>query len=71
MKPKTKGFMLQLASRKGNDGYNYLFIKAPHGSYHAFVEVETKEALADCGAISKKRKKLYNTREIARKFLGF
>ena len=70
MKRKKIGLGLDLATKKGSDG-NYLFIKTQNGSYHAFLEVETKDALADCGAISKKRKTWYNTREIARKCLGF
>lgn len=65
---KRRGFGLQMATREGKDEIQYLFFKTPQGSYHAFKEIATKDALRECGAKDVKDK---NTRQIAKKFLGF
>jgi len=65
VKPKIRGFKLQMVTRKGKSGARYLFFKAPNGSYHAFVEVETKSAARDCGATSD------NARQMCRQICGF
>ena len=49
LKKKTKGPTLQMVTQTGTSG-TYLFLKDPSGSYHALVEVNTKDALRDCGA---------------------
>ncbi len=46
---KERSSKLRLTTRDGKNG-TYLFIKDPGGSYHAFLEVETKAALKDCGS---------------------
>ena len=58
-KPKRRGFNLDLKSFPGRDGRSYLVLRTTGGSYHAFLEVEAKQAARDCGAIVEK-----NTREM-------
>jgi len=50
---------------KGKPGAQYLFIKAPDGSYHVFTEVVAKRAARDCGATQG------NTRTMCEQVLGF
>ena len=47
---KRRGCGLKLTTRTGKNG-NYLFIKTPNGSYHAFLEIAAKEAARECNAI--------------------
>ncbi len=49
---KRKGYGLQMKTIESSKG-NYLFLKSPDGSYHAFVEVGAKDAARDCGASGK------------------
>ena len=69
LKHKRWGYGLKFQTIKGVNGDTYLFIKTPKGSYHAFVEVETKEALRECGI--NEDNKHYTTRQMAKKLLGF
>lgn len=62
---KRMGFRLQMKSVEGQNG-SYLFIKNPAGSYHAFIEVATKDAIRDCGI-----KERGTTRQLGKKLLGF
>jgi hypothetical protein len=52
--PKTPGKQkrrgLGLETFRGTNGQNYLIFRTPTGSYHAFVEIEAKQAARDCGA---------------------
>jgi hypothetical protein len=48
MKPKHQGAGLQMKSFTDNEGVNYVFYKTPNGSYHAFREVQAREAIANC-----------------------
>jgi hypothetical protein len=58
-KEKRKGFGLEIRSRTGKDGVTYIFFKTTKGAYHAFKEVEAKEAARQYGA-----KKEGHTREM-------
>jgi hypothetical protein len=58
-KLKRRGLNLEAKSFIGKDGRNYLVFKSTQGSYHAFVEIEAKQAARDCGATVEK-----NTREM-------
>jgi hypothetical protein len=59
IKPKKKGFKLNMKTFTGKSGQSYLVIRAPNGSFHVFMEVEAKDAARDCGA-----KKEGTTRQI-------
>jgi len=48
-KEKKRGFGLELKSFQGRGGRNYLAFRTRGGSYHAFVEVEAKQAARECG----------------------
>lgn len=48
---KKDGFGLALKTFESSDGKNtYLVLKESDGSYHAFVEVEAKDAALNCGS---------------------
>jgi hypothetical protein len=48
---KKDGFGLALKAFQSCDGKNtYLVLKESDGSYHAFVEVEAKDAAVNCGS---------------------
>jgi hypothetical protein len=47
---KRKGMGLPMKTFVGSSGATYLVIRTVEGSYHAFVEVEAKEAARDCGS---------------------
>jgi hypothetical protein len=49
MKKKRDGFGLEVKSITGG-GRTYLFFRTKRDEYHAFVEVEAKQAARDCGA---------------------
>lgn len=51
LKEKMVGKELGLKVFEGRDGNRYLVFKTLDGSYHAFVEVEAKQAARECGAI--------------------
>ena len=53
MKSKRKGSELQAKTFDGNDGKTYMVFRSLNGSYHAFVEIEAKEAARNCGAMGK------------------
>jgi hypothetical protein len=53
IKPKRKGFGLEARTFTGSSGQTYLVFKTLDGGFHVFVEVEAKEAAADCGAARK------------------
>ena len=71
MKRKRRGYEFAITTRKSKDGDNYLFLRGYGGDVHAFIEVETKDALAKCGARQKKKNRWLNMREMAAEFLGF
>ncbi len=64
-KKKRKGFGLRMTTLEGKDGVQYLFFKTRQGTYHAFQEIPTKNALRACGAPEG------TTHQMARKKLGF
>ena len=49
-KTKRRGFGLELKSFTGNGGRGFLVLRTPGGAYHAFIEVEAKQAARECGA---------------------
>jgi len=62
---KRSGFELQMATKNGSQGTS-LFLKTPHGAYHAFLEVAAKDAARDCGVLEEG-----NTRTMCKNLLGF
>jgi len=62
---KRKGYGLQLITKPGKHG-NYLFLKTPNGSYHAFLELAAKEAARDCNV-----RGTGNTRKLCKQICGF
>ncbi|ROO31193.1 hypothetical protein [Salinisphaera japonica] len=50
MKEKREGFGLEMKTFDGADGNSYLVFRTRNGSFHAFMEVEAKEAARQCGA---------------------
>ena len=56
---KRRGLNLEAKSFVGKDGRSYIVFKSTQGSYHAFVEIEAKQAARQCGATAEK-----NTREM-------
>jgi hypothetical protein len=48
--PKRQGAGLEMRSFSGADGSSYLVFRTESGAYHAFVEVEAKQAARECGA---------------------
>ncbi len=51
IKPKKRGFGLEMKIFEGNDEESYLVLKTKSGSYHVFQEVEAKQAARECGAL--------------------
>lgn len=49
-KPKKKGYGLQVKTFTSKDGKSYFVFRTPNGSFHAFIEVEAKQAVRECGA---------------------
>ena len=64
-KQKRRGFGVEIKSFQGRDGRSYLVFRTPQGSYHAFVEVEAKQAARECGVKVEK-----NTRDMWRAIWG-
>jgi len=52
---------LQMKTFEGKDGKTYLVFRAPKGSYHAFVEVEAKQAARECGASEGRPRQMWNS----------
>jgi len=50
LKPKKKGLGLEMKTFDGQDGNSYLVFRTRNGAFHAFIEVEAKEAARQCGA---------------------
>ncbi len=50
LKPKKKGYGLEMRVFTGRSGQSYLVMKAPTGDFHSFVEIEAKQAARDCGS---------------------
>ena len=50
LKPKKKGYGLEMKTFIGETGQSYLVMRAPNGSFHVFVEIEAKQAARDCGS---------------------
>lgn len=59
LKPKKKGYGLEIKTFIGESEQSYLVMRTPDGSFHVFVEVEAKEAARDCGS-----RKEANTRQM-------
>jgi hypothetical protein len=58
IKAKKAGFGLDMKQFTGKKG-NYIVFRLPSGAFHAFLEVEAKDAARDCGST----KTTENTRE--------
>ena len=50
VKPKKKGFGMELKSFRDNQGKSYLVYRTTKGGFHVFAEVEAKQAARDCGS---------------------
>lgn len=50
LKDKREGTGLEFKTFVGKDGVHYLVFRSLEGSFHAFVEVEAKQAARECGA---------------------
>ncbi len=60
LRPKRRGYGLEVKTFKGGSGRSYLVFRTPDGSFHVFEEVEAKAAAKDCGGKGR------NTREMWR-----
>ena len=49
-KPKEKDLGIEMKAFTGQDGNSYLVFRTWNGSFHAFIEVEAKQAARTCGA---------------------
>jgi len=58
-KEKRSGYQIDFRSFEDKYGKQYLVFRTGKGSFHAFKEVEAKQAARDCGA-----EELANTREM-------
>ena len=58
-KEKKRGLGLDMKAFVANDRRTYLVFRTPVGSFHAFKEVQAKQAARECGAMIEK-----NTREM-------
>lgn len=65
IKEKMRGTGFEMKVFAGRDGNSYLVFKTQEGSYHAFLEVEAKQASRECGAIDEG-----NTRHMWRQLWG-
>jgi hypothetical protein len=50
IKKKRQGTGLEMKMFLGRDDNSYLIFKTQNGSYHAFMEVEAKQAARECGS---------------------
>ena len=50
LKEKPAGRSLEIKAFVGQDGNHYLVLRTLDGSFHTFVEVESKQAARECGA---------------------
>jgi hypothetical protein len=50
LKEKREGRSLEIKTFVGQDGNHYLVLRSLEGSFHTFVEVESKQAARECGA---------------------
>ena len=50
IKEKMQGTGLEMKIFRGRDENSYLILKTQKGSYHAFMEVEAKQAARECGS---------------------
>jgi len=50
VKNKRQGLGLEMRSYRGKDGQSYLVFRTSGGAFHAFSEVEAKEAARQCGS---------------------
>lgn len=53
VKPKKRGFGLEMRVFEGNSGQTYIVFRTREGAYHAFQEVDAKDAATDCGTRGK------------------
>jgi hypothetical protein len=53
VKPKRRGFGLELKSFRGKDGTSYIVFRTASGSFHVFQEVEAEESARQCGGPAK------------------
>jgi hypothetical protein len=49
-KDKREGTGLEFKTFIGADGRRYLVFRSLEGSFHAFAEIEAKQAARECGA---------------------
>jgi hypothetical protein len=57
IKPKKSGFGLETCSFSGKKTKNsYIVFKSLEGSYHAFMEVEAKDAIIDCLGVGERKR---------------
>ena len=47
---KREGLGLEFRAFKGKSGKSYMVFRTTKGSYHAFAEVNAKDAAIDCGS---------------------
>ena len=50
IKENIQGTGLEMKVYRGRDNNSYLIFKTQQGSYHAFMEVEAKQAARECGS---------------------
>jgi len=50
IKPKKHGLGLEMKTFQGKGEQSYLVLRTRGGAYHAFLEVEAKQAARECGA---------------------
>lgn len=48
-KPKRQDKALEMRTFSGKDGRSYLVFRTAKNAFHAFVEVEAKQAARECG----------------------
>ena len=50
LRRKKRGLGIEMKTFEGQDGRSYLVFRTKDGAFHAFMEVEAKEAARQCGA---------------------
>lgn len=61
VQPKLRGFGLDIRQFRSQDGYTYIVFKTKSGSYHAFLEVEAKEAARKCGGKGSNTRQMWSS----------
>ena len=60
IKPKLRGFGLDIRQFRSKDGYTYIVSKTKSGSYHVFMEVEAKQAARRCGGAGSNTRQMWD-----------